>query len=120
MLHELLQKAGLDPCCIYGSLDAAARKIALGKFRAGKSKLLLVTDVAARGIDVPLLDNVVNFDFPSKPKLFVHRAGRALPLDRDADAREGDLAELLDRVALAGREDVVVGLVALDLSLIHI
>ena len=86
MLHELLQKAGLDPCCIYGSLDAAARKIALGKFRAGKSKLLLVTDVAARGIDVPLLDNVVNFDFveaealrpPRRPRRRAGRTGRAL------------------------------------------
>ena len=107
MLHELLQKAGLDPCCIYGSLDAAARKIALGKFRAGKSKLLLVTDVAARGIDVPLLDNVVNFDFPSKPKLFVHRAGRAARAGRTGRAlslvEHEELPYLVDLMLYLGR-----------------
>ena len=107
MLHELLQKARLDPCCIYGSLDAAARKIALGKFRAGKSKLLLVTDVAARGIDVPLLDNVVNFDFPSKPKLFVHRAGRAAARGRTGRAlslvEHEELPYLVDLMLYLGR-----------------
>ena len=51
----------------------AARKINLAKFRARKCRVLVVTDVAARGIDIPLLDNVINYDFPDKPKLFVHR-----------------------------------------------
>lgn len=45
----------------------------LERFRRGKVKLLFVTDVAARGIDVPLLNNVVNYSFPPLPKLFVHR-----------------------------------------------
>ena len=52
-----------------------ARQIATAKFRAGKALVLVVTDVAARGLDIPLLDNVINFDFPAKPKLYVHRAG---------------------------------------------
>ena len=86
LLQELLASSGFECAAIYGSLDPAARKIALGKFRVGKAKVLLVTDVAARGIDVPLLDNVVNFDFPTKPKLFVHRAGRAARAGRSGRA----------------------------------
>lgn len=54
-----------------------ARRIHSGKFRAGIAPILIVTDVAARGIDLPFLDNVINYDFPAKPKLFIHRAGRA-------------------------------------------
>jgi superfamily II DNA/RNA helicase len=46
-------------------------------FRSGEVNFMIVTDLAARGIDVPLLDNVINFHFPFAPKLFVHRCGRA-------------------------------------------
>lgn len=52
-----------------------------------QTKLLVVTDVAARGIDVPLLNNVVNYAFPPAPKLFVHRVGRAARQGRTGTVR---------------------------------
>lgn len=60
---------------IYSSLDQTARKINIGKFTHGKCSVLIVTDLAARGIDIPLLDNVINYSFPAKAKLFLHRVG---------------------------------------------
>ncbi|XP_073133429.1 putative DEAD-box ATP-dependent RNA helicase 29 [Henckelia pumila] len=76
-LYALLREEGIVASVCYGDMDQDARNINVSKFRARKTMLLIVTDVAARGIDIPLLDNVVNFDFPPKPKLFVHRVGRA-------------------------------------------
>lgn len=61
---------------IYSDLDPSARKIHSAKFSQGQAKVLIVTDLAARGIDIPNLDNVINFNFPCKPKLFVHRVGK--------------------------------------------
>lgn len=76
-IANLLHAEGFSVTSVHGNMDQAARKIAIAKFRAGKASILVVTDVAARGLDIPLLDNVINYDFPAKPKLFVHRAGRA-------------------------------------------
>uniref|UniRef100_A0AAQ5XLK7 RNA helicase n=1 Tax=Amphiprion ocellaris TaxID=80972 RepID=A0AAQ5XLK7_AMPOC len=75
-LKELLTSEGLECAYIYSALDQTARKINIGKFVHRKAMVLLVTDVAARGIDIPLLDNVINYNFPSKAKLFLHRVGR--------------------------------------------
>lgn len=74
---SVLAHLGISATGVYGSMDQAARTIAIAKFRKGVVSVLVVTDVAARGIDVPMLDNVINYDFPSNPKLYVHRAGRA-------------------------------------------
>lgn len=72
----LLTTAGYSCSHIYSSLDQAARGLEMKKFREGRASLLIVTDVAARGIDLPVLEHVVNYDFPSSPRVFVHRVGR--------------------------------------------
>lgn len=72
----IFKEAGLDSCFLYSQLDASARKHNIATFRQKQCYLLVVTDVAARGVDIPLLDNAINFHFPAKAKLFIHRVGR--------------------------------------------
>lgn len=72
----LLKDAGYLVSYIYGSLDQRARKEQLYRFRIGFTSVLVVTDVAARGIDIPVLANVINFTLPASPKIFIHRVGR--------------------------------------------
>jgi ATP-dependent RNA helicase DDX54/DBP10 len=85
-LYNMLTKLDFEATTVYGSMDQQARKDNLQKFKSGKAKILIVTDVAARGIDIPALDNVINYDFPAKPKLFVHRVGRAARAGRSGQA----------------------------------
>ncbi len=85
-LQELLKSYGYPVGYIYGSMDQEARELAITNFRSGRWSILIVTDVAARGIDIPLLDVVINYDFPGKAKLFVHRVGRAARAGRSGSA----------------------------------
>uniref|UniRef100_A0A4W5JJF6 RNA helicase n=1 Tax=Hucho hucho TaxID=62062 RepID=A0A4W5JJF6_9TELE len=85
-LKELLSSEGVECAYIYSALDQTARKINIGKFVHRKAMVLIVTDVAARGIDIPLLDNVINYNFPSKAKLFLHRVGRVARAGRGGAA----------------------------------
>jgi ATP-dependent RNA helicase DDX54/DBP10 len=75
-LTTLLTAAGYAVSHIYGSLDQSARTQQMDQFRRGRTNVLVVTDVAARGIDIPVLANVVNYDFPQGARVFVHRVGR--------------------------------------------
>jgi ATP-dependent RNA helicase DDX54/DBP10 len=79
-LKELLEQQpqqDLFSCVtIYSTLDHSTRKINLSKYQTGKARILIVTDIAARGLDIPSLDNVINYHFPATPKLFLHRVGR--------------------------------------------
>ncbi|XP_041084357.1 ATP-dependent RNA helicase DDX54-like [Polyodon spathula] len=85
-LKELLVSEGMDCAYIYSALDQTARKINIGKFVHRKVMVMIVTDVAARGIDIPMLDNVINYNFPSKAKLFLHRVGRVARAGRSGTA----------------------------------
>ncbi|XP_052881827.1 putative DEAD-box ATP-dependent RNA helicase 29 isoform X2 [Gossypium arboreum] len=99
-LNIMFREEGIEPSVCYGDMDQDARKINISKFRSRKTMLLIVTDVAARGIDIPLLDNVINWDFPPKPKIFVHRVGRAARAGRTGTAfsfvTSEDMPYLLD------------------------
>ncbi|CCG82030.1 ATP-dependent RNA helicase dbp10 [Taphrina deformans PYCC 5710] len=75
-IANLLTLAGYKCSYIYGALDQTARRNQIDDFKSGRSNILVVTDVAARGIDIPILANVINYDFPAQPKIFVHRVGR--------------------------------------------
>ncbi|OIW17988.1 hypothetical protein TanjilG_31361 [Lupinus angustifolius] len=99
-LNLLCREEGIEASVCYGDMDHDARKIHVSRFRARRTMLLIVTDVAARGIDIPLLDNVINWDFPPKPKIFVHRVGRVARAGRTGTAysfvTSEDMASLLD------------------------
>jgi superfamily II DNA/RNA helicase len=104
---RLLQKAGIEAETVYGQMDMTARKTNLAKFVARKVQVLVVTDVAARGLDIPLLDNVINFDFPDKAKLFVHRVGRVARQGRPGCAlslvSSSDIPYMLDLLLFLSR-----------------
>lgn len=117
-IAELLKQLGYAVSYIYGSLDQSARKQQLHRFSTGKTTILVVTDVAARGIDIPVLANVINYCIPSSPKVFVHRVGRTARAGRRGWAytliRENDIPYLLDLELFLGRKlllskDVVPG-----------
>lgn len=106
-LYGVLEAVGISSTLVYGSMDQDARTDNLRKFRNGEVSCMIVTDLAARGIDVPLLNNVINFHFPCTPKLFVHRCGRAARQGRIGYAMSiiepEELAYLADIHAFIGK-----------------
>jgi superfamily II DNA/RNA helicase len=71
-----MQERGFDASPLHGDMQQVAREKALKKFREGKIKLLVATDVAARGIDVADVTHVINYNCPEDDKTYVHRIGR--------------------------------------------
>jgi ATP-dependent RNA helicase RhlE len=75
-LAERLVKDGLQAAAIHGNKSQAARTRALDGFKTGKISVLVATDIAARGLDIDQLPQVVNFELPNVPEDYVHRIGR--------------------------------------------
>ncbi|PQO24516.1 DEAD/DEAH box helicase [Rhodobacteraceae bacterium WD3A24] len=75
-LAKSLKKHGLDAAPIHGDLDQSLRTRTLEGFRDGTLRFLVASDVAARGLDIPAVSHVINFDVPSHPEDYVHRIGR--------------------------------------------
>jgi ATP-dependent RNA helicase RhlE len=71
-----LVQAGLAATAIHGNKAQNARMRALDGFRSGRVRILVATDIAARGIDVPGISHVINFELPNDPESYVHRVGR--------------------------------------------
>jgi superfamily II DNA/RNA helicase len=76
ILHKSLQKHGFSVGALHGDMDQPARMAALDQFRKGEIPLLVASDVAARGLDIPAVSHVFNFDVPHHPDDYVHRVGR--------------------------------------------
>jgi len=112
-LASLLRLSGFAVSHAYGSLDQTARKIQVSEFTTGMTHILVVTDVAARGIDIPVLANVINYDFPAQPKIFVHRVGRTARAGQRGWSynlcRDADLPYLLDLQLFLGRRLILEG-----------
>jgi len=75
-LVKVLSRASITSAAIHGNKSQNARQKALSFFKDGKIRVLVATDIAARGIDVDQLSYVVNFDLPNQPETYVHRIGR--------------------------------------------
>ncbi|MHC5054433.1 MAG: DEAD/DEAH box helicase [Planctomycetota bacterium] len=73
---KCLKRAGVSAEAIHGDRAQAARQKALDRFRAGRTRVLVATDVAARGIDVDGITHVFNFEMPVEPEVYIHRIGR--------------------------------------------
>ncbi len=81
-----LDKARISAAAIHGNKSQTARTNALAKFKAGKIRVLVATDIAARGIDVNNISHVINYDMPVEPETYVHRIGRTARAGNEGDS----------------------------------
>lgn len=85
-LCQKLEKSGITSAAIHGNKTQNARTKALDSFKKGTIRVLVATDIAARGLDIPLLPHVINFELPNVPEDYVHRIGRTGRAGASGDA----------------------------------
>ena len=85
-ISEKIARTGIHADAIHGNKSQNARQKALDKFRTGSIRVLVATDIAARGIDVEGITHVINFDLPNEPENYVHRIGRTARAGRQGVA----------------------------------
>ncbi len=85
-ISEKLSAKGIDATSLHGNLSQGARARALGGFKDGKFRVLIATDIAARGIDVDGITHVLNYDMPDTLDAYIHRTGRAGRASRSGEA----------------------------------
>jgi superfamily II DNA/RNA helicase len=105
ILAKSLKKHGYDVAAIHGDLDQRHRTKTLDEFRDGKLRLLIASDVAARGLDIPAVSHVFNFDLPGHAEDYVHRIGRTGRAGRTGTAIS--IATPMDEKQLTAIESLV-------------
>jgi ATP-dependent RNA helicase RhlE len=85
-VSRTLKRAGIRAVAIHGDLSQAQRKAALAGFRRRIWRVLVATDVAARGLDITGVSHVINFDMPDEPEAYIHRIGRTARMGRQGHA----------------------------------
>ena len=105
VLHKSLQKHGFSVGALHGDMDQSARTAALDQFRKGEIPLLVASDVAARGLDIPAVSHVFNFDVPHHPDDYVHRIGRTGRAGRTGTAIS--IVTSLDNKSMAAIEKLI-------------
>ncbi len=110
---EQLCKRGISAEAIHGNKSQGARQRALKQFRDGRARVLVATDIAARGIDVEGITHVINYELPNEPESYVHRIGRTARAGAGGTALSfcdsTERAYLRDIERLIGRELTVIG-----------
>ena len=86
ILHRILRDQGYTPVILHGGITQARREAAMGSFRRMDNGMLIATNVAARGIDIVDISDIINFDAPDEPTVYIHRIGRSARMGREGRA----------------------------------